>query len=105
MVWGKEIEVLQALSSTSPAIKSEEYLRFLVHELKSAVEDAKLELGKRTRKKVVKNTEPTKSDAGRSAKPWQASESWQTSEENEPEPELPGNWRPRYGRIWQNYLK
>ena len=39
-IWGKEIEVLQALTSTSPAIQSED-LQSLVHELKSAIEEAK----------------------------------------------------------------
>ena len=40
MIWGKEIEVLQALASTPPAIRSEEDLQSLVHEITSTVEEA-----------------------------------------------------------------
>ena len=39
-VWGKEIAALQALSSISPVIKSED-LQSLIHEIMSAVEGAK----------------------------------------------------------------
>ena len=38
VIWSKEIEVLQALTSTPPAIKSED-LQSLVHEIESVVEE------------------------------------------------------------------
>jgi len=120
LIWGKEIEVLQALTST-PAIGSEEYLQSLVHEIRSTVKEAKLMKSEsiRKRKRVVKSTELEDSDSvvGKSA------ESFQTRRRNEPElseepewleePELPEepklpvkreSPRNRIRSMWQNYL-
>jgi hypothetical protein len=104
VIWSKEIGVLQALSSTPPANKSEEYLQSLVHEIRSAVEEARTTKAKSgNKKRVGKTTKLTDNDS-------KSAESFQTRQ-NEPElsaePELPverespANLR---RRIWQNYF-
>jgi len=57
-VWGKEIGVLQMLTSAPGVIKSEEDLQSLVQNFKSAVEEAEAKSGKQ--KRVVKSTKLTK---------------------------------------------
>ena len=53
MIWSKETEVLQALTSTPPAIKSED-LQSLVHEIESVVEELDNEAkSKRGKQKTV----------------------------------------------------
>jgi len=104
VIWSKEIGVLQALSSTPPANKSEEDLQSLVHEIRSAVEEARTTKAKSgNKKRVGKTTKLTDNDS-------KSAESFQTRQ-NEPElsaePELPverespANLR---RRIWQNYF-
>jgi hypothetical protein len=98
VVWGKEIGVLQALSSTPPA-KSED-LQSLVHEIRSAVEEARTTKAKSgSKKRVGETTKLTDSDS-------KSAESFQT-QQNEPEllaeQESPANLNLRR-RIWQNYL-
>lgn len=52
MIWSKEIEVLQALTSTPPAIKSED-LQSLVHEIESVEELDNEAKSKRGKQKTV----------------------------------------------------
>lgn len=96
MIWGKEIEVLQALTSTPPTIESEEHLQSLVLEITSVVKEAKLTKSKSGKeKRVVKSRDSNKS-----------AESFRTPPQNEPE--LPAEWElpdNRRRRLWQNYLK
>jgi hypothetical protein len=105
-VWGKEIEVLRALTNTPPSIKSED-LQSLVHEIESAVDEAKSKSLKR--KRVMKSREPKNSVVGESV------ESYETCEQNDEilpdltaEWQSPDNsqleWKPKYGKMWQGYL-
>ena len=52
MIWSKETEVLQALTSTPPAIKSED-LQSLVHEIESVEELDNEAKSKRGKQKTV----------------------------------------------------
>ena len=89
-IHGKEIGVLQALTSTPPANKSKEDLQSLVHEITSVVEEAKAMKIKsgppKNWKRVGKITKLTDSDA-------ESTDSFQNRRqdgpEQSPEPERP----------------
>jgi AP endonuclease-1 len=88
VVWGKEIAVLQALTSIPPATQSEEDLQSLVDELRSAVDIGRLlevnmkklaesrRRGKRVVKSKSKSTELTDNVVDRSAESYQTSQKW-----------------------------
>ena len=107
MIYGKEIGVLQALTSTPPANKSEEDLQSLVHEITSVVEEAKAMKTKsgspKNWKKVGKKTKSTDSDT-------ESADSFQTRQDGlelSPEPEWPAERESHANlrrSLWQNYL-
>jgi hypothetical protein len=107
-VWGKEIGVLQALTSTPLETQSED-LQFLVDELKSVIEEGALLKESKKIQRVVKrkskSMELTDDVLDRSA------ESYETFQQGgEILPELHAkepssrNWKPRHGRIWEEFL-